>query len=243
MVQSLLPSIDTVFLSECQQEFFHSVEHMAMSFGIEMSGVGRRLEETLAKLVAAHMHPTLPRGVEHRYGMAATNILHDVDDLHESRFVNVPGRDERYFRRGIFINEEATQAVETISHHLKRILIVSRLDGIVVPSDDDDIIRGVRHLLIPDEQRGSEPLSGAVESDASAIAAIVSVIHPMLLREEIVPCLLKRTTMVAHVAVAEHENSLPRKWFLILIWGLRVHGQRKQKHGERTAEIFHGKKV
>src|SRR5574344_1928338 len=160
------------------------------------------LEVYLAEGIALRKDVASARTVEHRYGIVAANLNRSIDYLLEIAAVEIfacPRSEEEYLCIGVFLNKSLAEYCKPrliyvdASHGIEHV-------GVVMAANNNDIVEGVFHLLIAQIHGGAE--AAAVVCHAITVAAVVVILHSVLLGKLVVPRVFNRLTMVAHVAVA-----------------------------------------
>ena len=189
-----------------QQELFGDGEEAVVSGGIEVGFVGAvaSLEVDLAELLVCGKDIAVAGGIEHGDSVGAADIEHGIHDLlaqtaHE--ILACPRGEEEDFGTRVFRYEAAAEDAETLSEHIDADGVYASRNGIVVTGNDDDIVQRVLHFGVALVHGGPPPLE--VQGYAVAITPVVEVLHLVFLGELIVPGVLHRLTVVAHIAVAD----------------------------------------
>lgn len=179
----------------------------AMTFGIEVGSVVLALEVAGTESIVAHLDDALGGVVVEDGDMMATADLADgAADGIEAGLVDVPRSDVTDACLGALLVNEVEKNIERVAKHLERVAVKTNLNGIVVTSNDDNVLRFGIELLVSHHHRGTEAIASTVEGNATTIATYVLILHLKFLGKQAMPCLSLGTTMIGNVGVADEAD-------------------------------------
>ena len=142
--------------------------------------------------------------------MGATNLKHRIDHLLAHRTGEVlacPGGEEENAGLGVALLQSLAQDAQALLEHIHADAVHTSGRGIVVAGYDHHVVQIFAHLSVALVHARAP--SFKVEGYAVAVPAIVIVLHAVLLGKLVVPGVLHRLTVVAHIAVADDAKFSP----------------------------------
>ena len=202
------PTTSSEACLEIQKEGLDAREEEVVSLGVEVGHVVGALEVDATDALEADVDSAMHHRVEDGNAIFFANFFHRLGRFFVHRLWYVPRGHETNLGVRILLTQAGAEDVELGAEELCPFSVTVHQDGVVVPADDDDIVRRVGQVGIALVQGRAELLRFPLVGDAISISAPVVILHVVLDCQFIVPGLLDGTPGVLDVAVTEDDHVL-----------------------------------
>ena len=197
---------------QVKKEGLDAGKEEVVPLGVEVGHVVGALEVDATDALEADVDSAMHHRVEDGNAIFFADFFHCLSRFFVHRLRDVPRGHETDLGGWIFLTQAGAEDVELGAEELCPFSVTVHQDGVVVPADDDDIVRRVGQVGIALVQGRAELLRFPLVGDATAVPSPVVVLHIVLDGQFVVPGLLNGVGGVLDVAITEHYDSFFVKW-------------------------------